>query len=185
MGKNPSWFSKDGGGKNQVIGVNTDDFPVEMVSWEDAVQFCKKLTERDRKKPAGWIYRLPREAEWEYACRGGAPSYQIYHFGNSISGKEANCDGNAPYGVGEKTVPLNRTCKVGNYPPNRFGLHDMHGNVWEWCLDWYDRDYYRKSPPTDPQGPPNGIEPVFRGGCWRYSTVFCRSAYRYRSWCDA
>jgi formylglycine-generating enzyme required for sulfatase activity len=178
MGKNPSWFSKDGSGKDKVMGMNTDDFPVENVSWDDAVEFCKKLSERDTKKPAGWMYRLPREAEWEYSCRGGAPSYQVFHFGNSLSGKEANFGSNNPHGGAAKTDPLNRTCKVGSYAANRFGLHDMHGNVWEWCLDWYGADYYAKSPAKDPAGPPEGSDRVDRGGSWGSFGSRCRSASR-------
>jgi formylglycine-generating enzyme required for sulfatase activity len=180
MGYNPSWFSKTGGGKNKVIRLNTDDFPVEMVSWDEAVEFCNKLTARDTKKPAGWVYRLPCEAEWEYACRGGSPAYQVFHFGNALSGKQANFKSNVPFGLADKVEPLNRPCKVGSYPANDFGLHDMHGNVWEWCLDWYGKEYYGKSPAKDPPGPREGSVRVNRGGGWFYNGRGCRSAFR--SW---
>jgi formylglycine-generating enzyme required for sulfatase activity len=162
--------------------VDTSDFPVENVSWEQAVEFCKKLTaltgERGREN------RLPTEAEWEYACRGGAPSYHVFHSGNSLLGKQANFDGTKPYGGADKGAFLNRTCKVGSYEKNGFGLYDMHGNVWEWCADWYDKDYYGKSPPKDPPGPqdppgpPGGVARVDRGGCWYSPGQNCRSASR-------
>ncbi len=180
MDKNPSYFSKDCGGKDKVMGVNTDDFPVETVSWEEAMEFCKKLTVQDTKKPAGWMYRLPTEAEWEYSCRGGAASSEPFHSGNSLSGKDANFDSNNPYGGADKVDPLNRTCEVGSYRANAFGLYDMHGNVWEWCLDWYDKDYYGKGPLQDPPGPLEGSGRVVRGGSWCNGGSDCRSADRWR-----
>ncbi len=181
MGKNPSWYSKEGSEKHKVKGMNTDDFPVECVSWYDAVDFCKKLTAMDPTRPAGWVYRLPREAEWEYACRGGAPSYQVFHFGNSLSHRQANFRGRSPYGTGEKGAELERTCKVGSYEPNTFGLYDMHGNVWEWCLDRYGADYYRKSPRKDPVGPLAGSWRVIRGGSWGDVGDRLRSSHRFSS----
>jgi formylglycine-generating enzyme required for sulfatase activity len=108
------------------------------------------LSELPAEKRAGRKYRLPSEAEVEYACRGGAPSYQVFHIGNSLSSMQANFNGNAPYGGAAKGPDLGRTCKVGSYKPNRFGLYDMHGNVWEWCSDWYGGDYYGKSPRRAP-----------------------------------
>jgi formylglycine-generating enzyme required for sulfatase activity len=182
MGKNPSYFSASGGGKDQVAGTSTDDFPVEMVTWDEAVEFCKKLSERAVEKNARRLYRLPTEAEWEYACRGGAPSYQVFHFGNSLSSKQANFNGNYPYGGAGKAEHLARTCKVGSYAQNRFGLHDMHGNVWEWCADWYDKDYYGTSPRRDPQGPSGHIYRVIRGGGWDTNGRYCRSASRDGYW---
>jgi formylglycine-generating enzyme required for sulfatase activity len=195
MGYNPSYFSTDGegktgliylgfskpaGGKDKVAGKSTDDFPVENVSHEEAVAFCEKLTARTAEKKAGRKYRLPTEAEWEYACRGGASSYQVFHFGDSLSSKQANFDSNYPYGgAGKKDVYLDRTCKVGSHTTNAFGLHDMHGNVWEWCSDWYDKDSYGKSPPRDPQGPSAGSTRVIRGGCWGNGARNCRSANRF------
>jgi formylglycine-generating enzyme required for sulfatase activity len=183
MGYNPSYFSSDGKGKpgvkydyapaegkQQVKGQDTDDFPVENVSWEEAVEFCKKLTARGNKAGQKREYRLPTEAEWEYACRGGAPSSTKYHFGNSISSKLANFE-----------VNLIRTSKVGSYKPNAFGLYDMHGNVWEWCADWYAEDYYARSPRRDPTGPAKGSERVARGGSWYDLGPWCRSALRGRT----
>jgi formylglycine-generating enzyme required for sulfatase activity/serine/threonine protein kinase len=192
MGYNPSFFSADGKGKPPVkypptrmpaggkdkVPVDTSDFPVENVLWEEANAFCQKLTAMDRKKPAGRVYRLATEAEWEYACRGGESSYQVFHFGDSLSFKQANIKKIYPDEDAEKGDYLGRTCKVGSYAANRFGLHDMHGNVWEWCQDWYDNDYYRKSPLEDPPGAATGSARVIRGGCWSERGQNCRSACR-------
>jgi formylglycine-generating enzyme required for sulfatase activity len=194
MGYNPSYFSIDGegktglryfdsskpaGGKDKVAGKSTDDFPVENVSHEEAVEFCEKLTARVAEKRSGRKYCLPTEAEWEYSCRGGgSSSYQVFHFGNSLSSTQANFDGNYPYGSAGKGVYLERTCKVGSHGKNRFGVHDMHGNVWEWCSDWYDKDYYGKSPRRDPPGPSEGSLRVLRGGSWSRDGLSCRSADR-------
>src|SRR5262249_9378066 len=146
----------------------------------EADEFCKKLNDLDKKKPAGWMYRLPTEAEWEYSCRGGASSYQVFHFGNKLSFREANFNANFPYGGAPKGERVFRTCKAGNYSKkNGFGLYDMHGNVCEWCLDWYDKDYYAKGPPRDPPGPAGPRkERVLRGGDWNVFAAQCRSAYR-------
>jgi formylglycine-generating enzyme required for sulfatase activity len=192
MGYNPSYFSTDGegkagekyeynkpaGGESSVAGKDTDDFPVENVSWDEAVEFCRRLSARTTEKNSGRKYRLPTEAEWEYSCRGGAPSYQVFHFGDSLSSKLANFDGNYPYGSADKGPDLCRTCKVGQYEKNGFGLHDMHGNVWEWCSDWYGKDDYGKSLRRDPQGPTEGKGRVFRGGSWYVIGLDCRSAIR-------
>jgi formylglycine-generating enzyme required for sulfatase activity len=178
MGSNPSWFSKDGKGKDKVAGMDTDDFPVEMVRWEDAQAFLRKLSELPEEKKNGRKYRLPTEAEWEYACRGGTSSYQTFHYGNSLSSTQANFSGSAPYGGAAKGPGLGRTCKVGSYKPNAIGLYDMHGNVWEWCSDWYDRDYYGNSPRVDPPGPASGSVRVLRGGAWDSIGSDCRSAWR-------
>jgi formylglycine-generating enzyme required for sulfatase activity/serine/threonine protein kinase len=169
MGANPSWFSAAGGGKDQVAGMNTDDFPVERVTWNDAVTFCNKLSAAPEERKAGRKYRLPSEAEWERACRGGAPASQPFHFGNALSSKQANSTSD---------MALGRTCKVGSYPKNAFGLHDMHGNVWEWCSDWHNPDYYGKSPRRDPQGHSRGAFRVIRGGGWDNTGLGCRSAIR-------
>jgi formylglycine-generating enzyme required for sulfatase activity/serine/threonine protein kinase len=197
MNYNPSSFSNDakekegaaylygkpGGGKDKVKGEDTELFPVENVSWDEANEFCEKLTNLDKTRPSGWMYRLPREAEWEYACRGGGRSYQTFHFGNSISGTQANFFSSFPYGGAPKVPQLNRTSKVGSYSakaPHPFGLCDMHGNVWEWCADWYDKDYYKTSPVKDPPGPSKGSSRVYRGGAWSFYGQDCRSANRVR-----
>src|SRR5262249_8893658 len=128
-------------------------------------------------KKAGRAYRLPTEAEWEYACRGGASSYQVFHYGNSLSSSHANFDGRYPYGSAEKEPDLGRTCKVGSYKPNAFGLYDLHGNVWEWCSDWYDKDYDGQR--RNPLGPAKGTFRVVRGGSWLNYSGICRTAHRY------
>jgi formylglycine-generating enzyme required for sulfatase activity len=172
MGKNPSYFTrKKGGGPNH---------PVEQVSWEEAVEFCRKLSARPEENAAGRTYHLPTEAEWEYACRGGANSSTPFFFGDSLSSTQANFDGNYPYGGADTGPYLQRTTPVGSYQPSAFGLFDMHGNVWEWCQDWYDENYYTRSPRQDPQGPQNGGHRVLRGGSWGDYGLFCRSALRNR-----
>ena len=178
MGCNPSHFCSSGEGKDKIAGLDTSAFPVEQVSWEEAVAFCKMLSELPEERSSGRVYRLPTEAEWEYSCRGAASSYQVFAFGDSLSSTQANFNGNNPYG-GAPTGPyLERTCQVGSYQANGFGLYDMHGNVDEWCADSYGRDYYRNSPGRDPQGPSQGPSRVIRGGSWNYDGSGCRSAFR-------
>jgi uncharacterized protein (TIGR02996 family) len=178
MGDNPAWFSSTGSGKKSVKGMSTDDLPIEQVSWTVSNRFLKKLAALPDEVAAGRRYRLPTEAEWEYACRAGLPLYQVFHFGNSLSHGQANFEATYPYGEGPKGRPLKRTSAVGSYKPNTFGLYDMHGNVWEWCSDWYARDYYSKSPHEDPSGPEKGSSRVMRGGCWDAIGGYCRSAIR-------
>src|SRR5262245_40132153 len=134
MGTNPSASR----GRN----LDTASFPVENVSWEMAAAFCKKLSARREEKGAGRVYRLPSEAEWEYACRAGTTT--PFWFGGGIKPPQANYQGSR----------LSQPTPVGNYPPNLLGLYDTHGNVWEWTADWYDPAYYRASPAEDPTGPP-------------------------------
>jgi formylglycine-generating enzyme required for sulfatase activity len=155
----------------QVMGSNPSEFkgpqnPVEKVSWNDAVEFCRKLSELPSEKSAGYVYRLPTEAEWEYACRAGTQT--AYSFGNSESelGDYAWYDENS----GGKSHP------VGSKKPNAWGLYDMHGNVYEWCQDWYGD--YPSGSVTDPTGAASGSVRVFRGGSWFIYSDFCRSAYR-------
>lgn len=161
----------------KVVGHNPSLFkgarlPVETVNWEDAIGFCKKLS-----KKAGKTFDLPTEAEWEYACRAG--SKEAFHYGKSLSSKQANFNGNYPYGGAEKGPFLFKTAPVGSYAPNAFGLYDMHGDVWEWCKDWYQKDYYKDSPLRDPQGAAKGEFRVMRGGCFSNYAEECRSAFRY------
>ncbi len=149
-----------------VMGVNPSHFegdlnPVECVSWNDAVEFCKKLSAKTRQ-----TVQLPTEAEWEYACRAGTTT--SFNTGETISTDQANYDGNFTYGAGRKGERRENTVVVGNFAPNAFGLYDMHGNVWEWCQDWYDGNaqYYKNSPTDDPPGPEKGVTRVLRGGSW-------------------
>ena len=165
----------------QVMGKNPSHFkgatlPVETVSYDDALAFCQKLSDLPAEKAAGRKYRLPTEAEWEYCCRAGTST--PFHFGNELNGTQANCDGNNPYGTTKKGPYLEKTSPVGSYPANAWGLYDMHGNVWEWCQDWYG-DYPKQSV-TDPRGPEVGSYCVIRGGGWDGGAADCRSAYRSR-----
>jgi len=155
MGSNPSHFKGD-------------DLPVESVSWNDVQEFIRRLNQQENTNR----YRLPTEAEWEYACRAGSRS--AYSFGDSADrlGEYAWYDGNS----GAKTHP------VGQKKPNAWGLFDMHGNVWEWCQDWYGADYYSGSPAADPQGPSSGQSRVLRGGSWYVNPIYTRSADR--DWSD-
>jgi formylglycine-generating enzyme required for sulfatase activity len=192
MGYNPSYFSRGGrgkpgvkysdepgGGKERVKDLgSTDDLPVENVSWEEARMFLEKLSALAEEQKEGRKYRLPTEAEWEYACRGPTAREQAFHFGQSLSSAEANFDGRYPYGDGELGNWLERTCKVGSYRSNGFGLFDMHGNVSEWCSDWYASPTAGKGPRKDPQGPSDGSRRVLRGGGWADFGKSCRSAFR-------
>jgi uncharacterized protein (TIGR02996 family) len=180
MGEEPSNFARTGDQRDKVKGLKTDDFPVERVSWNRASEFCEKLSGLRKERDAGLDYRLPTEAEWEYSCRGGASSTTAFHFGPSLTSTQANMNGSHPYGGAEKGAWLARTCRVGSYTPNAFGLFDMHGNVWEWCADWYGADYSKKGPRQDPPGPSRGRGRVIRGCGWYNgaSGLNCRAALR-------
>jgi len=137
--------------------------PVENVSWNDAAEFCKKLSERTRQ-----TVRLPTEAEWEYACRAGTQT--AFSFGDDPSAL-----GDYAWHLGNSD---GRSHPVGQKKPNAWGLYDMHGNVWEWCADWYGE--YPKDAATDPSGPASGAARVLRGGSWLFGDPACfRCAYRY------
>lgn len=159
-----------------IGGINPSNFkgeknlPVEQVSWDDCQEFIKKLREKDKK-----LYRLPFEAEWEYACRAGTTT--PFFFGETISTDKANYNGEI-YGTGKKGVNSQKTIPVGSFPANAFGLHDMHGNVFQWCQDWLG-DYPQREV-VDPQGPEKGILRVVRGGSWGNWPPLCRSAVRGR-----
>ncbi len=171
MGTNPSDFSAGGRRKAEASVTDTKRFPVEKVSWNNATEFCRKLSQKEGKK-----YRLPTEAEWEYACRAGTTT--PFNFGSSLNGDNANCSAIEPYGTETKGKYVERPTTVGSFKPNAFGLYDMHGNVWQWCQDWLGDDYYANSPKNDPQGPSAGSFRVIRGGSWGSFAVLCRSARR-------
>ena len=159
MGDYPSKFKSCG-----------TDCPVENVSWYDVQKFIKRLN----KKESDTQYRLPTEAEWEYAARAGTAT--PFSFGNTLSTDQANYDGNYPYGDGPKGIFRKKTIPVASFAPNGFGLYDMHGNVWEWCQDWYG-DYPTESV-TDPKGPSYSSGRVIRGGSWSAPAGYCRAAFR-------
>ncbi|HLQ37657.1 MAG TPA: formylglycine-generating enzyme family protein, partial [Planctomycetota bacterium] len=164
-----------------------DDFPVYTINFAEAEGFCRQLTEQTHaahELPAEWEFRLPTEAEWEYACRGGTTTATA--FGDRLSSRQANFQG-APYNGAEDGPSLQRTARVGSYVANAWGLHDMHGNVFEWCRDWYHVQL------------PGGVDPdlssarasaainrdltvsrVRRGGCWADEGWPCRSAFRLK-----
>ncbi|MCU0546582.1 MAG: formylglycine-generating enzyme family protein [Oscillatoriaceae cyanobacterium Prado104] len=161
-----------------VMGYNPSCFkgekrPVENVSWEDAVNFCSKLSQKTGRK-----YRLPSEAEWEYACRAGTTT--PFHFGETITTELGNFNGDKPYANAPQGINRAQTTDVGTFPPNAFGLYDMHGNVFEWCSDvWHDT---YQSAPTDGSSWKIGTDNyrVLRGGSWTHYAVACRSAIRIR-----
>jgi sulfatase modifying factor 1 len=158
-----------------------DDHPVVNITWNDAQALCRWLTEKEGKK-----YRLPTEAEWEYACRAGTET--LYHSGNDPESllKVANTYDQET----QKNFPQWKqfalagsdghefTSPVGKFAPNRFGLYDMHGNAWEWCSDWYGEDYYVNSPVDDPTGPESGRVRLRRGGSWHTWPLYARSSFR-------
>jgi formylglycine-generating enzyme required for sulfatase activity len=145
--------------------------PVETVTWRDATIFCQQLSAQ-----TGHHYRLPSEAEWEYACRAGTVT--PFHFGKTISTDLANYAGNYIYGAGKKGEDLQKTTAVGSFPANAFGLHDMHGNVWEWCADQWHVNYH--DAPVDGSAwlIAGSKSHVIRGGSWNYVPWLCRSASR-------
>jgi formylglycine-generating enzyme len=157
-----------------VMGNNPSRFqgrtlPVEQVSWQDCHTFCATLGRMEGKR-----YRLPTEAEWEYACRAGTAT--PFSFGETIDTEQANYNGEYTYGKGKKGVHRQQTTAVGIFPPNAWGLFDMHGNVYEWCADWYGP--YPQEELTDPQGNESGSTRVLRGGSWFIYPYRCRSAFR-------
>jgi formylglycine-generating enzyme required for sulfatase activity len=212
MDRNPSWFSPTGGGKEFVAVPSTDQFPVENVSWLESVRFCNALSEREGLEPFyrivgqnvtvstwdGTGYRLPTEAEWEYACRAGTKTrwsfgndyatapWQNFDWAAENSGREPwNSGGfyenvNRDWALYMKEV-VRRGCRthpVAEKRPNGHGLYDMHGNVREWCWDWFSTTYYHQGTDTDPTGPETGTSRTLRGGCWSNMTWAMRSACR-------
>jgi formylglycine-generating enzyme required for sulfatase activity len=184
-GKNPRWSGEENDSW-QNLGFmpgfeQTDEHPVVCVSWNDAVAFCKWLNKKENK-----TYRLPTEAEWEYACRAGTKTR--YHSGDDpetlakvANVADATLKAKFPdwdFATIKASDGYVFTSPVGRFKPNAFGLFDMHGNVCQWCADWYGEDYYSKSPTDDPKGPDTGEFRVLRGGSWRSGPDECRSASR-------
>ena len=161
MGKNPSFF------KGATL-------PVETVSYLEAVSFCQRLSDLPVEKAAGRKYRLPTEAEWEYACRAGTNT--PFPFGNELNGAQANCNGGYPFGTTRKGPFLEKPSPTGSYQTNAWGLYDMQGNVWEWCSDWYGA--FPEAAAKDPQGSPAGPGRVMRGGSWINWARNCRTSIR-------
>ncbi len=155
MGDNPSRFKKESN-------------PVESVSWVDCQRFLEKLNSMER----GGVFRLPTEVEWEYACRAGTTT--VFHYGDHLDATMANFNGERPYGLKTKGSYRRKTVPTGSFKPNAWGLYDMHGNVWEWCVDAYRDD---SEPPDAPAPDPRRI---LRGGSWYSGGQNCRAAYR--SW---
>jgi uncharacterized protein (TIGR02996 family) len=162
MGSNPSHFKGD-------------DRPVETVSWDNCQEFCTKLTQRERHP-----YRLPTEAQWEYACRAGTTT--PFYFGATLSTDQANYHPDHVYSGAKKGLYREQTTPVGSFPANAWGLCDLHGNVAEWCSDWLGR--YPSGDTKDPQGAVSGRKRVLRGGSWYDPSSSCRSADRRSLWPD-
>ena len=188
LNPNPSRFMGDKGGLFPAE-ANTDNRPVETVSWLDAMEFCSRLSQR-----SGRTYTLPSESQWEYACRAGNTT--PFHYGETLSAELVNYDGNYTYGKSPKGTYRQQTTPVDSFPANAWGLHDMHGNVWEWCADHWHSSYALglQAAPTDGSPWLDTIEAgkagkkeewadeysrVLRGGSWYYYPVGCRSAYRF------
>lgn len=169
MGSNPSNFKGD-------------NLPVEDVSWYDANNFCAKLTAQEKaagRLPEGYEYTLPTEAQWEYACRAGTTT--ALNSGKNLTQEYDNCPNLGEVGWYTSNSG-SKTHEVGQKKPNEWGLYDMHGNVWEWCKDWYGS--YSTGAVTDPVGPSTGSRRVIRGGSWYFNANYCRSAYRYYDFPD-
>jgi formylglycine-generating enzyme required for sulfatase activity len=175
MGTNPSHFTGDA------------NLPVEQVNWFEAVAYCEALTALEQKAgllTARYAYRLPTAAEWEYSCRAGTTT--PFYFGSALLSGMANFDGTTEYPpcdgdpnscANPDGINILHTMPVGSYQPNAWGLYDMHGNVWEWCQDWFSPSL-PGGQLTDPQGPESGSSRVMRGGRWGNDALFCRSAGR-------
>jgi formylglycine-generating enzyme required for sulfatase activity len=188
MGTNPSVFKGD-------------NLPVENVNWYEAVEYCNKRSQKEGLTPAYAInknqkdlnntysndnvkwtvmwnrsangYRLPTETEWEYACRAGTTT--PFSTGDNITTSQANYNGRFPYNDNDKGMFHKKTLPVGSFEPNAWGLYDMHGNVWEWCWDWYDTNYSNGAK-TDPMGALSGAGRMVRGGSWTAPAEYARSA---------
>ena len=163
----------------KLMGSYLSDFkdhkrPVRAASWNDCQNFINKMTSSLNDK---YKFRLPTEAEWEYACRANTTT--AFHFGHSISDDQASFDASRPYEMSHKGIDRKNTSEVGSFPPNAWGLHDMHGNVYEWCSDWLSDNYENATQTNDPTGPKGGSLRVVRSGSFSMKGNYCRSASRY------
>lgn len=163
MGTMPSGVSPE-----SLNPPESDKMPVTQVTWDEADEFCRRLSTLPTEKSAGRSYRLPTEAEWEYACRAG--SQVPYHWSKDRRSDDTSGDA-------ASILPPLALTPVGSFPANAFGLCDMRGNAWEWCADWFERDYYLTSPENDPQGPLNGYVKVVRGSSWTFIGEMCKLSY--------
>ncbi len=174
--KGVNWRHDTAGKERPVSQYN---HPVVHVSWNDAVAYCEWLSAKEGKK-----YRLPTEAEWEYACRAGSKISTPFNTGGNLTTAQANYNGNSPYGRNSKGQYRGTTVAVNSFAPNAWELYNMHGNVWEWCSDWYGEKYYEECKAQgvveNPQGASGGSFRVVRGGSWGRSAELCRSAGRNR-----
>jgi formylglycine-generating enzyme required for sulfatase activity len=164
MGFNPAHFNTN------------ENFPVDTVSWQDAKTFIGKLNKENKSNE----FRLPTEAEWEFGARGNTEDV-MYHTGNSITTKQANFNGSIPFGLNLREEYRKSPVEADSFSPNSFGLYNMHGNVWEWCNDWYGEDYYADSPSKNPSGPRQDDMRILRGGSWFRYSGHIRSATRYKN----
>lgn len=175
-GANPSWYAPGGQGAADLNTEDTGDHPVENLSWDDAQRFCELLSALPDESKAGRTYRLPTEAEWEYACRSG--SSEPYEFWNRWD----NYDNSGEIAGKDWIDPPMTPWRVGTYEANPFGLYDMRGNVFEWTCDWYDATYYQNSPVDDPPGPGHGYLKVVRGIDWIFAGPACVYNYSMVPW---
>jgi formylglycine-generating enzyme required for sulfatase activity len=157
---NPEW---------ELCGED-DEYPIYYINYKESVTFCEKLNRLLVKQlPKGYKFSLPTEAQWEYAARGGRKSKKYIYSGSDDIWKVGNFHDNSNLQIHE----------IGTKKKNELGIYDMSGNVWEWCSDWFDVDYYKKSPASNPEGPAKGYSRILRGGSWRSSASGCRVSFRY------
>ena len=193
--RNPAAFCSTGSFRYRVVDLDTSEFPIDNVSWNAAAIYCRKLSQKLRKAKEPFSFDLPTEEEWEYACRAGTST--PFFWGDTWSPDKANCNGRSPYGP---TAPLwdddgftlERPTPVGSYPPNAWGIYDMHGNISEWVADWYpayedspdcpelfaDWRYPDSTEESLAQEFPRERYKIFRGGSWREGAWAARSAAR-------
>jgi formylglycine-generating enzyme required for sulfatase activity len=173
---NPSHYKGPVSSRDPVEVERRRNLPVESVTWHDAIEFCRRLSGLAAEQGAGRSYRLPTEAEWEYACRGGRSEARPFDQSWDPDDKSGITAGK------EWTESEQVPTPVGSFPPNEFGLHDMCGNVHEWCNDWFGKNYYAESPRNDPQGPAHGYLKVIRGWYWIFTGPDCVTNITAEPW---